>query len=144
MIITTLRRYEDRHTDGVVYVDGEKLGVSLEDIGRPHGVKHPGETCIPEGTYKVAISHSPKYQRDMLILYNRDDDHSIERHGVRFTGIRMHGGNRTEHTAGCPIMAEHTDRKGSVWGSLETVLFDLVRQAIDAGEEVLWVMAEDV
>lgn len=144
MIITTLRKYEQKHTDGRTFVNGEFFGHSLEDVGRPHGVKIAKETCIPEGTYKVAISYSPSFKRDMLILYNVDDDHSIERHGVRFTGIRSHGGNDVSHTAGCPMNAKHSDKKGKISGSLEKPLFYQVKQAIDSGEEVRWIFIEDV
>jgi len=144
MIITTLRTYEKDHTDGRVFMDSEFFGHSLEDAGRPPGVKIYAETCIPEGAYKVGISYSNRFKREMLVLYNVDDDHSIERFGVRFTGIRPHGGNKIEHTAGCPLIAEHSDKKGKVWGSLEAMLFNLVEQAINNGDEVLWAVTGDV
>lgn len=144
MIITTLRTYEKHHTDGRVFVNGKKFGESLEDAGRPPGVKIAAETCIPEWAYKVAISYSNKFKRDMLVLYNIDDDHSVERFGIRFTGIRMHGGNDIKHTAGCPMVARNSDKAGKIWGSLESELFNLVKRAIDKGEEVLWVITGDV
>lgn len=144
MIITSLRTYQKDHTDGRVFVNGDKFGESLEDAGRPTGVKIVGETCIPEGTYEVAITHSNKFGRDMLVLYNVDDDHSIERCGVRFTGIRNHGGNDINHTAGCLMTAINSDKKGKIWGSLESELLLTVKNAIDAGDIVLWVIAEDV
>ena len=142
MIITTLRTYQKDHTDGVVYVNGDEFGYSLEDAGRPNGVKIAAETAIPEGSYKVKISRSPRFKRDMLIVYNVENDHSIERHGVRFTGIRMHGGNNIEHTAGCLMVAEHTDYNGKIWGSLESELYEKVKGALDAGNEVYWVISE--
>jgi len=144
MIITLLRKYEKDHTDGRVFVNGDKFGESLEDAGRPPGVKIAAETCIPEWTYKVAISYSNKFKRDMLVLYNIDDDHSVERMGVRFTGIRMHGGNNIEHTAGCVMVAKDSNKKGRISGSLERDLFTLVKVAIDKGEDVLWVITGDV
>lgn len=144
MIITTLRTYEKDHTDGRVFVNDQLFGQSLEDAGRPPGVKIAAETCIPEGAYLVSISYSPAFDRDMVIIYNVVDDHSIERMGVRFTGIRMHGGNNIEHTAGCPMVARNSDKKGKIWGSLEGVLFDLVKAEIDKDEEVLWVITGDV
>ena len=66
MIITTLRTYKKDHTDGIVFVNGEQFGYSLEDAGRPQGVKIPEETAIPEGAYKVLITHSPAFQRPMI------------------------------------------------------------------------------
>jgi len=143
MIITTLRTYEKNHTDGRVFVNGDLFGQSLEDAGRPPGVKIPAETCIPEGAYKVSISYSPAFKRNMLILYNVDDDHSVDRVGVKFTGIRMHGGNNIEHTAGCLMVARNSDKKGKIWSSLEGILFDLVKAALDDGQEVIWVITGD-
>lgn len=144
MIITTLRTYKKDHTDGVVFVNGTQFGYSLEDAGRPQGVKIPEETAIPEGAYKVLITHSPAFQRQMIIVFNVDDDHSIERKGVRFTGIRMHGGNNIEHTAGCLMVAQHTDNKGKIWGSLELELTNMVQDALDEGQEVYWVISEAI
>ena len=144
MIITSLRTYEKDHTDGRVFVNGKFFGHSLEDAGRPNGVKIAAETCIPEGAYKVIVNHSNRFKRDMLLLYNIDADYSVDRVGVRFTGIRAHGGNNIEHTAGCIIVAEHSDHKGKVWGSLEGELHDEVRRAIDQDEKILWVFAGDV
>jgi len=142
VIITTLRTYKKDHTDGIVFVNGAQFGYSLEDAGRPQGVKIPEETAIPEGAYKVLITHSPAFKRQMIIVFNVDDDHSIERKGVRFTGIRMHGGNNIEHTAGCLMVAQHTDNKGKIWGSLELELTNMVQDALDEGQEVYWVISE--
>lgn len=142
MIITSIRTYEKDHTDGVVYVNGEKFGRSLEDAGRPAGVKIPKETAIPEGAYKVQITFSPYFQRKMIVLYNIDDDHSIDRQGVRFTGIRVHGGNNIEHTAGCLIIAKTVNGKGKASGSLELKLTEIVQIALDDGKEVIWVISE--
>ena len=142
MIINSIRTYEKTHTDGVVYVNGEKFGYSLEDCGRPHGVKVPEETAIPEGTYQVSITHSPSFKREMIIIFNIHDDHSIRRHGVRFTGIRCHGGNNISHTAGCIMVAQWTDNSGTIKNSLEGELTDMVRNALDNGEDVKWVISE--
>ena len=144
MIITSLRTYKKDHTDGRVFVNGEKFGHSLEDAGRPPGVKIAAETCIPEGTYKVSVTLSKKFGRYMLVLYNIDDDHSVDRAGVRFTGIRVHGGNNIEHTAGCIIVAKNSDKRGKVSGSLEKALVALVGKAQSAGEDVLWCITVDV
>jgi len=143
MIINSLRTYGKTHTDSRVFLNGEHFGYGLEDAGRPHGVKIAGETAIPEGTYNVSISYSPAFEREMIVIYNIDDDHSIERHGVRFTGIRAHGGNNIAHTAGCLMVARNTDNAGKIWGSLETELFQRVKEVLDGGSPVLWVISED-
>jgi len=143
MIIVSLRKYLKAATISTMYVNGTRFGHSLEDIGRPAGVKIDGDTCIPEGTYRVLVTMSPKFKRRMPVLFNRDD-HSIGRLGVNFTGVRAHGGNTTEHTEGCPLVAKHTDGISKVWDSLESELTSLIDAAISKGEEVFWVIAEGV
>jgi len=109
----------------------------LEDKRQPHGIKVPGETCIPEGTYRVDITRSTRWNKNMLLLYNQSDL-SVERDGVRFTGIRPHGGNDVDDTAGCPLCAYHTDHKGMVWGSASGYIQDLV---VKHDEAVYWVIS---
>lgn len=142
MIINTFRTYQKDHTDGKVYVNGNYFGNSLEDAGRPLGVKIQDETCIPEFTYQVKITRSPAFKRNMIVLFDTEYDHSINRHGVRFTGIRVHGGNNIEHTSGCVIVAKKSDGKGKVSGSLERELTVLVQAALDDQQEVYWVISE--
>lgn len=142
MIINSLRSYQKDHTDGKVYVDGVYFGYSLEDAGRPAGVKIPKETAIPEGTYTVKITYSPAFKREMIVLFNDKSDHSINRHGVRFTGIRVHGGNNIEHTAGCVMVAKNSDGNGTISGSLERELAALVQAAIYDKQDVYWVISE--
>ena len=69
MVITHLREYQALQTVGKLSIAGEPLGATLEDIGRPAGVKIPAETCIPEGEYRVAITFSNRFQRNMILLY---------------------------------------------------------------------------
>ena len=140
MKIITKRDYKNHHTDGEVFIDesGERFCYSLEDIGRPIGIKIPGDTCIPEGVYSVGITRSYRWDKDMLILFNNDTDCSIDSCGIRYTGIRPHGGNSIKDTHGCPLLGHKTDLAGSIWNRASDDLFDLVKAAIDAGECVTW------
>ena len=111
-----IREYKKDCTISTLYLpNGEKFKV-LEDIGRPLGVKIPGETCIPEGAYDVEVTMSARFGKYMPILGNvrRGGVLMINKFGVEFTGIRAHGGNTTEDTEGCPLVAiEHHDNK--IW-----------------------------
>ena len=143
MIIVCIRKYYKDFTQSDLYINGERFCYVLEDEGRPSGVKIPDDTCIPEGCYQVAISVSHRFKKPMMVLYNRDD-HSIERLGVRFTGIRPHGGNNIEHTAGCPLLAYNSDHNGKVWNRASDDLQDIITAAIDKGEEVKWIITEGI
>lgn len=140
MEILVTRDYKNHHTDGEVFINGsdERFCHCLEDIGRPSGVKIPGETCIPEGVYGVAISRSTRWDKDMMILYTDETTHAIDVSGVEYTGIRPHGGNSIKDTHGCPLLGYKSDLAGSIWNRASDDLFDLVQDAIDAGESVTW------
>lgn len=132
MIISSLRTYLKDETVSRVFVDGSYFDSCLEDAGRPPNVKVQDETCIPEGAYKVAITRSNRFGKDMMILFNVDADMSVWRDGVRFTGIRVHAGSSIEHTAGCLLVPRYRE------------LQPQVKAALDAGEDVYWIVTRDV
>ena len=129
MIITQIRTYGRRDTHSALFVNGRLFGTTLEDAGRPHGVKIMHETCIPEGVYKVTINKSRKFGKDMMMLYNQARDLSVDTGGIRFTGIRVHRGETVEHTSGCILLRGYEALQAEV------------QALLDDGEEVLWVIA---
>ena len=141
-IINHFREYKQEHTDGELYIPTQSARFChvLEDIGRPHGVKIDAETCIPEGIYSVIINKSHRFNKDMILLFNQEDK-SIYRFGVSFTGVRAHGGNNIHNSEGCPLIAYNSDLNGKIWGRASDDLLLIIQDWIDSGETVKWVIS---
>ena len=63
----------ESYTIGKMYLNGEYFCDTLEDAIRP--VKIPNETAIPAGIYKVEVTYSPRFKRNLplLVEYNIKD-----------------------------------------------------------------------
>jgi len=96
-----------KYTVGRLAVDGMYLCDTLEDVVRDLNMdgdlddsgeeKIYGETAIPFGRYRVLITRSPKFKRELPEIL---DVHN-------FTSIRIHAGNSTDDTAGCILVGEN-------------------------------------
>ncbi len=95
MLLTLKRRWlAEQSTIGELSIDGVFECYTLEDTFRSHGPKLFGRTCIPCGTYRVAITWSPRFQRELPHIM-----------GVPgFAGIRIHPGNTPDDTSGCVLV----------------------------------------
>lgn len=133
-MVIKIRRYifntDVRSTIGDLLLPVKKTTVTvhewfcctLEDEIRANGKKVYENTAIPAGDYKVKLTWSPKYKKNLPLIYNQDDG-SIDVNGIRFEGVRLHAGNTEEDSHGCPLVAYNTDGK-KIWGSAAS---DLVR-----------------
>jgi hypothetical protein len=100
MKLTLVRDPQPKCTPGFMQIDGVFFSYTLEDIDRKlesGGVKVPGETCIPRGTYKVKLTHSPRFGIITPELLDVP----------QFEYIRIHTGNSTPDTEGCILVGEH-------------------------------------
>lgn len=86
--------YTPKSTIGRLFVNGEFECYTLEDRARPQEIKIPGATCIPCGTYWLAINYSKRFQRLMPELLKVPG----------FAGIRIHAGNTDADTEGCILV----------------------------------------
>jgi hypothetical protein len=114
----TLNTKTDRNIIGDLFIDGEFFCYTLEDEIRPEGVKVYGATCIDAGRYKVILTKSNRFKRIMPLLLNVPN----------FEGIRIHGGNTSKDTHGCPLVAFNTDYK-KIWGTAEKELTKRLQEA---------------
>jgi hypothetical protein len=90
------KEYDKDSTLGDLYLDGVFECVTLEDQVR-EGPKVKGETAIPEGTYEVLLTHSPRFKRTLPLLVDVPG----------FDGIRIHPGNTADDTEGCLLVGEN-------------------------------------
>jgi hypothetical protein len=73
---------------------------TLEDKFRGNNLKDKkvyGETCIPEGTYRIVMTYSPKFNKELPQILNVPF----------FTDIYFHSGNIPEHSEGCILCGEN-------------------------------------
>lgn len=88
----------ESYTIGKMYLNGEYFCDTLEDAIRP--VKIPNETAIPAGTYKVEVTYSPRFKRNLPLLVDVPN----------YTGIRIHNGSNKDHTSGCILVGFNTSK----------------------------------
>lgn len=126
----------DTYTIGKLYIDDKYFCDTLEDKNRDINkngkfdngeTKVYAETAIPYGTYKIQVTYSPKFKRDLPLLLNVP----------HFEGIRIHRGNTKEDTAGCILLGENKV-KGKVINSTpyEEKLTKLMKEAASRGESI--------
>lgn len=126
-------------TLGRFWVNGENIKATLEDVIREKpGVpvakwKIQDETAIPEGSYKVVITYSPHFERDLPLLLNVPG----------FVGVRIHPGNREGDTDGCILVGESVLGEAIIESKKAFAdVFDRIEGAVEAGEEV-WITVKN-
>ena len=117
MKVTVKRTFKgSEYTIGKLYIDGAYFCDTLEDVVRPTGVKIPGKTAIPAGTYKVKKTMSPRFKTILPEILNVPN----------FTGVRIHSGNTAKDTEGCLLLGLNKS-KGAVLCSKNTMAFFMDR-----------------
>ena len=116
-------------TIGELYADREHIADTLEDRVRPEGEKVYGKTAIPEGTYEVKLTHSPRFKKILPEILNVPN----------FSGIRIHTGNSSKDTEGC-ILVGTWDGEKEDWVGNSRIAFDelmaLLEEATNNKEKV--------
>lgn len=116
-------------TIGELLVNDKYLCDTLEDRVRPEGEKVYGKTAIPEGTYEVKLTYSPRFKKILPEILNVPN----------FSGIRIHTGNSSKDTEGC-ILVGTWDGEKEDWISDSKIAFNelmsLLQKAADNKEKV--------
>lgn len=148
MELRVIRMYsQDDFTIGALYAESKEgrefLCFTLEDEHRDEKVM--GETRIPAGTYRITL-------RTVGGFHNRYKDKFPKMHNgmlwVRnvpgFEYILIHIGNTDEHTAGCLLVGNAADMKGTVGKSTYAYqhIYPKISNELLDGRDV-WITYED-
>lgn len=116
-------------TIGELLINDKHLCDTLEDRVRPEGEKVYGKTAIPEGTYEVKLTHSPRFKKILPEILNVPN----------FSGIRIHTGNSSKDTEGCIIVGTWDGEKED-WVGSSKIAFDelmtLLEEATNNKEKI--------
>ena len=123
--------FTDKSTIGRLLIDGLFYGWTLEDTDRrleeDINRKIRGKTAIPTGRYRVIITWSPRFKRDLPLLVAVPG----------FDGIRIHSGNTPNDTEGCILVGKTkgNDFVGQSRAAFNEV-FSAIQSALDQNDEV--------
>lgn len=116
-------------TIGELWVNDTHLCDTLEDRVRPEGEKVYGKTAIPEGTYEVKLTYSPRFKKILPEILNVPN----------FSGIRIHSLNKAEESEGCIGVGEWNG-KDTNWISNSRIAFNelmsLLQKAANNKEKI--------
>ena len=87
---------------------GESTCDTLEPTWRHYKggeLKVPKQSAVPEGTFRVVVTKSPRFKKYLPLLV-----------GVPgFEGIRIHSGNSAKDTEGCILVGDNLIKGRLVW-----------------------------
>ena len=103
----------ERSTIGDLFIDDEWFCYTLEDEIRSDGGKIKHKTAIPAGKYKVMLTYSPRFKRQLPLIWNTEGKDGSKwvagKGGDKWTGVRFHGGKDEDHSSGCPLIGFWTN-----------------------------------
>jgi len=125
------------YTIGILYIGEDMFCNTLEDAVRDLNkdgdledegeIKIYGETAIPYGRYKVTVSRSPKFKRDLPLIL--DVKH--------FIGIRIHRGRTSKNSSGCVLVGNNTVKGELTEGAYyEMKLTSILKEFMKKGEDI--------
>jgi hypothetical protein len=103
MVITLIRdKFTPAETLGKMLIDRVPFCGTLEPPTVPNAT-HP-KGCIPVGWYKLQVTMSPKFGKELPLICNVPNR----------SGIRIHGGTLPQHSKGCILIPSCVERKYAI------------------------------
>lgn len=133
-----LKRFEfnEHSTFSELSLDGVRLCFVLEDKDRGldskmnldvlSHLKVHGETAIPYGRYEIQITKSERFSK----LRGKDTYLPLLLDVPGYSGVRIHTGNKPEHTEGCLLPCKNHSKD---LGTESTYAFNIVLDKIKQG-----------
>lgn len=133
------REEKSTKTFGKLYNGNVYMDETLEDAVRPADKFISGQSAIPYGRYRLIISFSNRFKKQMIQVVNvRGNNILFHGQSIDSCGIRMHGGNTEEDTLGCPLVGRTRTESGIKDCAVAVQsLFDLVKKADEEAEVYL-------
>lgn len=111
LILTRHARRADYTIGRLEDENGKKICDTLEPIWRNYDggeMKIPRKSAIPEGSYRVVVTKSQRFQKYLPLLV-----------GVPgFEGVRIHAGNTSRDTEGCILVGQNIQVGKVLWSRI--------------------------
>jgi hypothetical protein len=126
-----------------LYINGIFICFLLED--RISENKVPGQTCIPEGSYQLAINVTAGMNKRYINRFPKLHEGMVEIKGIKgFDLVFIHIGNYYSETRGCPLTGHYWNKSNGDFEVLQSAfiyekVYPVLIEAIKSGQTCMTV-----